>query len=179
MSPRFLMTYLAHLAVNGLIVVAALLPVSLTLALVPALMIPGAVLLIADAAALLLFLIATVLHERLMCSICAAMTPLPGEAAAAKHDRRLRRYHNPWSIIWALISMVAVPGVAILLHLSFVVGQLGTSMVLVFIALEVRAFHVHRVLAPWCPYCRRYRRWEDDGAPEPSPDPAPSTELPV
>lgn len=179
MSPRFLMTYLAHLAVTGLVVVAALLPVSLMLVLVPALMIPGGVLLIADTAALLMFLIATVFHEKLMCSICAAMTPLLGEAAAAKHDRGLRRYHNPWSIIWALISMVAVPGVAILLHLPFVVGQLGTSVTLAFIALEAQAFHVHRVLAPWCPYCRRYRRWEDDGAPEPSPDPAPCTELPV
>jgi hypothetical protein len=50
---------------------------------------------------------------------------------------------------------------------------------IVVIAFHVQAVHTHRILQPWCPYCRGRRKWEDDGAPEPSPDPVTSGRLTV
>jgi hypothetical protein len=178
MSPRAIFTFLAHVAApRGFMTLAVLWPLALTSVFVPPLAELGAVLLPAVVLALVGFLVACVFHDRAMCTICAAMTFADGAAAAKHHDKALRRRHNRWSLIPALALSHGLLVLAAVLDLPFIVGQLGVSAMFVSMSIESTAWNLHRILKPWCPYCRRYRRWEDDGVPEPSPDLTPSTRL--
>lgn len=177
MSLQDLTSRLAHLAPKGLIAVAVLYPLAFMMVLAPELVTLAIFIVIPVVAAEVVFLVAIYRHQRLMCAICASMTPLDGAAAVIKHDVDLRRHHNRWFLIPAAAAILIAPGLTALFDLPSVVIPLGTSVAMVFFSLEAKAWQIHRTLEPWCPYCRRYRRWEDDGEPEPSPEPAPSTEA--
>lgn len=119
---------------------------------------------------------ATSNHERALCVTCGAMTPLDGAAEAAKRDHLLRRWHRKWFALPGIAAVVVGVLLVLLFDLPGLVMDLGVSTCLTYTALAQRAAIVHRVLYPWCPYCRRRRRWEDGGDHEPTPDPDPVAE---
>jgi hypothetical protein len=118
-------------------------------------------------------------HERVLCGICASMTPLDGTLQADRHDGALRRYHNRWFPAWGTVLLLFAIAVSVTFNLPDLVIRLGNSASLLCSALVFSSWNAHRLLAPWCRYCRR--PWEDDGDPEPSPNPDPSStkQLPV
>lgn len=115
------------------------------------------------------------LHRKIpnLCGLCAAMTPLDGQAAAAKHDRQLRVHHSIQLRLLIILAMFLNGAVSITLN-SLYDTPLGISILaqdLCFMALAV-FMHIeitHTLVAPWCPYCRRRRRRDDDDE-TPPPD---------
>jgi hypothetical protein len=113
-------------------------------------------------------------HVHALCTRCARNTPLDGPAAAARHDRALRIYHwinNRPFLRLALPAIVVVNG---LFTASIAWRLVLTTPVYVWWTIDAAAGLRHRPLEPWCPYCRRRRRWDDGGDPEVVPDPDPA-----
>lgn len=119
-------------------------------------------------------LVAHLAHEAMLCGICAAMTPLDGVAAAARHRRELRAHHLHALPIALIAAAVALPGTALVTgaNISDLAWRLGVDAVTLLTAAYLHLLLVHRLLLPWCPRCGR---WEDGGGhgTEPDPDPAP------
>lgn len=138
--------------------------------------IPSGVVVVCDA----LLLLVGGAHNGVLCTICAELTPLDGQAAAAKANRWLLIYHNRHKAYRALSLIVAVAGLS-LLGAAVVSRSLLPSLALsnllliASMAVPIRVWLVHKILYPWCPYCRR--RWKDGGDHEKVPDPMPSNEL--
>lgn len=119
-------------------------------------------------------------HQRRLCGICASLAPLQGDAAAQRNMRLLNRFHNEVFLYCGLLPVIPLAVLTIWLNLPASVMRLGLSLTMIHSALMFQAANTHRLLQPWCPHCRRRRRWEDGGDPEPSPapDPAPGARVP-
>jgi len=129
------------------------------------------------AAVTLVLIAAFLLHVNSLCEICAGMTELDGNAAAERHDRDLRRFHSPIMLGVALGALFATLIVTLVFNLPLWVNQFASSACTLATALSFRAWNRHRLLEPWCRYCRRRRPWDEGGPREPSPRPDPATET--
>lgn len=122
-------------------------------------------------------LVSFVWHVNALCVICAGMTELDGNAAAARYDHDLRRFHRSIRLGVALAAQFAVLIASLVFHLPPVVNQIASTVVGLYTGLSLRAWNRHRLLEPWCRYCDRRRRWDEGGPREPSPRPDPATET--
>jgi hypothetical protein len=125
-------------------------------------------------------------HHHHLCMRCMNGTPLDPEVEVNRHRRSLRTMHamsgdppfhvkgravNPWLIFVLVLLLIAVSLAGLYLGGTFYSWwalPLDASCALLVIA----SLH-HEQLQPWCPWCYRRRKWEDEGIPEPSPDPDP------
>jgi hypothetical protein len=122
---------------------------------------------------------AFVRHQRVLCGICASLTAQDGADAAERHAWKLRRHHDRWFRYWGTAAIWVSAVVTALFHLPPTVFRIGVVIALICASLFFQAWNVHMLLTPWCPDCRG--GWEDGGAPEPAPEPDPSStkQLPV
>jgi hypothetical protein len=156
---------LAHIAPIGYLVTAvAFVIIDLTLSRPLGFWVGGAV-----AALTLPMLLAHMRHENALCEICAAMTPLDGNAAARKHDIQLRLFHKARLIAAIVLGLLVAVVVADRLFLPDTVGRLAFDISFLEIAVSMHVTITHRLLEPWCPYCH----WDEGGDHEPAPEPTP------
>lgn len=178
-EPSNVVARLAHAAPPVMAVLAVLFPITMTAMAFPGVGTASLTLCIAVVIVEHVIVFATLRHRRMLCTICAAMTPLDGAAAVAKWNGDLRRFHTRRLWLVSLFLPIAGPISVLLFGLPPIVIQLSLGAMLAMVAIGFRAWNRHTVLEPWCPYCRKYRRWEDEGEPEPSPDPSPSGHVQV
>jgi hypothetical protein len=108
-------------------------------------------------------------HENALCGICAAMTPLDGDAAARKQAIQLRLFHKARLIASIVLAVLTGIVVADWLFLPHIIGQLAFDLSFLEIAASAHVDITHRLLEPWCPYCH----WDEGGDHEPAPEPTP------
>ena len=118
----------------------------------------------------LLFIVyvAVYIHESgSMCERCFHDTPAdaPVQATAKGWSRdMLHYYHQNFKIM--LVMMVGIPALILATNV-FAIDVLWDVQIIFMIA----AWRYHRLLRPWCPWCRR---WDGGGTPELIPNPDPS-----
>ncbi|KGI79359.1 hypothetical protein IL38_23970 [Actinopolyspora erythraea] len=108
-------------------------------------------------------------HTRLLCPDCAADVPNNPSAAAETDQHRLRRFHQ---LSTPRGSLLGLAGILLLLlgqHWLGPLGFLATLLAWSGIAYEHVLVHRHRLLMPWCPYCRNGGDGDDHTAPTPDP----------
>lgn len=110
-----------------------------------------------------------------LCETCVTRFPLSPQAEVERRSLSLRVFHLYYDrSAWLLIPVVAVIA-GIWIDFPKVLSTLfvWVLQLLMFVGIDWASSH-HRVLAPWCPWCRRGRGGGDDEVvPEPVP-PAPS-----
>lgn len=105
-------------------------------------------------------------HERSLCQACVGDFPLDPQGQAQRRGRWLRIFH-----LSADRPFVAA---AVLLAVSVASFWVFWAMVAVWSwwALEAWAGRWHRLLEPWCPFCRGGGGGPHECVPEPTPDPS-------
>lgn len=122
------------------------------------------------------------IHERQICLLDVAETPLANpDEAIRKNMRKLRAAHGLRSILTVFAVFLAVSAAVIAVglanpavkeHIWFkVIPQVITDFLMVYIAWRFFAVAVHSRLRPWCPFCRWGRGDDGDDDPDPGPDP--------
>lgn len=109
-------------------------------------------------------------HQFLLCQTCADDTPLVPERDVQRYDASLRLFHNVTTFKGSLILLLIIIGSSALHALAGPLSFLCTLALWGTLAAQERVIQRHRVLRPWCPYCRR---WDDDGDEETAPVPPP------
>jgi hypothetical protein len=110
-------------------------------------------------------------HAQELCEKCAATTPNDPEQAVEKDGWWLRVLH--WNSEHLGLTVMLL-GVAIGVEWT-TDGPLSAGlhiMVDVYFGIIVMAQLKHRVLSPWCPWCRWGGGGDDDVVPEPAPPPS-------
>jgi hypothetical protein len=122
---------------------------------------------------LIIVVLASAAHVGSLCERCAQRTPLDAAAEVARRNWELKFFHKPKRAVLTFLG-VMMGSYTLILALSApdVVRRGAMLLVGIFIALEIHTNLTHRILYPWCPYCRR--RWDEGGDEEPSPTPDPS-----
>lgn len=117
-------------------------------------------------------------HHHRLCSRCAAKTPLDPAAAVKRHRRALRYVHrNPKRVL----AVYAGATLIVLISYFWPSPATGLASLLVLISFFVDCSASsytmlrHRPLQPWCPWCQR--RWRRDDEDIPAPQPVPTGEA--
>lgn len=106
-------------------------------------------------------------HSRSLCLLCVSDIPMdPTTAARETHRGRLRAFHltadRPYLATAAILAGI---GVSFWWFWAF-------AMVWTWLAVEAYAGHWHRLLEPWCPWCRPGGGGHEDLSPDSGPDPS-------
>lgn len=123
---------------------------------------------LAAATVLLVCMVATLRHQRAAQLCLRCMEEVHVDAPVRAERRR--------ALLWFTHFMASGVGIAAYLA-TFGVAAVGTAfgVPLAKVPLDLMMFAtlystwVHHRLRPWCPYCRN---WDEDGEPEPAPDPS-------
>lgn len=118
---------------------------------------------------------ATARHNHALCERCISEMPLNPQALILRRDRQLQWNHKEdgWSrrkrVLILVLLLAALIGITFLPHwLTAVCVALWFG---VFQTYDILATRTHKILQPWCPYCRRRRPMDDQFSPDPVPLP--------
>lgn len=120
---------------------------------------------------LIVAMVAGAWHDLRLCERCIAATPLDPQAAVQRWRPVLRIYHHHrLRIATGLAAIAAFTAFPFVRHAPWWLYSLAITA-FVIIGLLNTIQHRHRMLYPWCPWCR----WEGGGDEELVPDvPAPT-----
>lgn len=119
-------------------------------------------------------------HDLVRCFLCIEMTPLNTRGAIIRYDRQLKFYHRSL-VIDAIIFLVFI-ALVIGSDSGTVLRRVALCGVLIASAIQGYVGLTHRVLYPWCPYCRRGRGGgggHDEDEPMPLPPTPPAAKIPA
>lgn len=106
-----------------------------------------------------------------LCLRCLAEVPDDAPVRAERQRRllRLAHFNGGWKgVVACTITLLILGRVVVELLLNGDHLNLSTAPADILVFVLIYAEWLHHRLRPWCPYCRD---WDDDGDPEPSPDP--------
>lgn len=114
--------------------------------------------------------ITTLLHHgrAQMCIRCMSDVPADAPVRAQRQKMILRFSHFTMTLPAILILLVLTIGPMLITNLMHTQSQLPYIPQSLWVFMLTYAELVHHRLRPWCPYCRD---WDEEGDPEPAPDP--------
>lgn len=105
-----------------------------------------------------------------LCLRCMKEVPLDGPVRAETQRSllKLAHFNGSWKSVIVTVALVIVGPIIVELLLNGEHTSLSSVPSDLWIFALIYSNWLHHRLRPWCPYCRD---WDDDGDPEPSPDP--------
>ncbi len=105
-----------------------------------------------------------------LCLRCMKEVPLDGPVRAETQRSllKLAHFNGSWKSVIVTVALVIVGPIIVQLLVNGEHTSLSSVPSDLWIFALIYSNWLHHRLRPWCPYCRD---WDDDGDPEPSPDP--------
>lgn len=105
-----------------------------------------------------------------LCLRCLAEVPADAPVRAERQRGLLKiaHFNSSWKSVAITVAFVVLSPVVLALLLGGDHSKISSAPADILVFVLIYAEWLHHRLRPWCPYCRD---WDDDGDPEPSPDP--------